>query len=49
MESQPQNPEFRNNPGNFHPWQVGSLTRAFTAGIHKEGKDKNFDKQKFLA
>ena len=19
MESQPQNPEFRNNPGNFHP------------------------------
>ena len=20
MESQPQNPEFRNNPVNFHPW-----------------------------
>ena len=20
MESQPQNPEFRNNPDNFHPW-----------------------------
>ena len=20
MESQPQNPEFRINPGNFHPW-----------------------------
>ena len=20
MESQPQNPEFRNNPENFHPW-----------------------------
>ena len=20
MESQPQNPEFRNNPKNFHPW-----------------------------
>ena len=21
MESQPQNPEFRINPENFHPWQ----------------------------
>ena len=21
MESQPQNPEFRNNPENFHPWR----------------------------
>ena len=21
MESQPQNPEFRNNPEKFHPWQ----------------------------
>ena len=20
MEGQPQNPEFRNNPKNFHPW-----------------------------
>ena len=20
MESQPQNPEFRNDPENFHPW-----------------------------
>ena len=20
MERQPQNPEFRNNPENFHPW-----------------------------
>ena len=20
MESQPQNPEFRSNPDNFHPW-----------------------------
>ena len=24
MDSQPQNPEFRNNPENFHPWQVYS-------------------------
>ena len=23
MESQPQNPEFRNNPGNFHPCLYG--------------------------
>ena len=22
MESQPQNPEFRNNPENFHPWDL---------------------------
>ena len=21
MESRPKNPEFRNNPENFHPWQ----------------------------
>ena len=23
MKSQPQNPEFRNNPENFHPWFDG--------------------------
>ena len=23
MESQPQNPEFRINPENFHPWAEG--------------------------
>ena len=23
MESQPQNPEFRNNPENFHPCTIG--------------------------
>ena len=22
MESQPKNPEFRNNPENFHPWEL---------------------------
>ena len=22
MESQPQNPEFRNNPKKFHPWYI---------------------------
>ena len=25
MESQPQNPEFRINPENFHPWVTASL------------------------
>ena len=29
MESQPQNPEFRNNPENFHPWRFGT-TKAHT-------------------
>ena len=24
MESHPQNPEFRNNPENFHPWILSS-------------------------
>ena len=24
MGSQPQNPEFRNNPENFHPWLLHS-------------------------
>ena len=26
MESQPQSPEFRNNPDNFHPWVFHVLT-----------------------
>ena len=25
MESQPQNPEFRNNPENFHPWTSNKM------------------------
>ena len=25
MESQPQNPEFRNNPENFHPWSSKAM------------------------
>ena len=31
MESQPQNPKFRINPDNFHPWihQHGLLLEAF--------------------
>ena len=27
MESQPQNPEFRINPENFHPWSYNSVIR----------------------
>ena len=27
MESQPQNPEFRNNPENFHPCKMHLLPR----------------------
>ena len=26
MESQPQNPEFRNNPENFHPCMIPNVT-----------------------
>ena len=29
MESQPQNPEFRNNPENFHPWAKINLDSPF--------------------
>ena len=42
MESQPQNPEFRNNPENFHPWTFQasedpdevSQNPAFHQGLH---------------
>ena len=33
MESQPQNPEFRNNPENFHLWNNG------TDGITQKAHD----------
>ena len=33
MESQPQNPEFRYNPENFHPWSNG------TDGITQQAND----------
>ena len=29
MESQPQSPEFRNNPENFHPCDTDALRRSF--------------------
>ena len=32
MESQPQNPEFRNNPENFHPC-TSSETHALVQGL----------------
>ena len=30
MESQPQNPEFANNPENFHPWSEKVSDRSIT-------------------
>ena len=30
MEIQPQNPEFRNNPENFHPCASGALQTVWT-------------------
>ena len=34
MESQPQNPEFRNNPENFHPyWYQSDQGRFFGLGL----------------
>ena len=35
MESQPQNPEFRNNPEIFHPWEKPILmhTLTYPAGL----------------
>ena len=38
MESQPQNPEFRINPENFHPWTVTLirllLKKLFDLGLY---------------
>ena len=33
MESQPQNPEFRNNPENFHPWLYNKLHTRLTPSL----------------
>ena len=33
MESQPQNPEFRNNPENFHPCSHVVVPKCFYHGI----------------
>ena len=44
MESQPQNPEFRNNPENFHPWVcylIYSIEFHITAS--KEANNMNPD------
>ena len=30
MESRPQNTEFRNNPGNYHPWLINSFPQVAT-------------------
>ena len=36
MESQPQNPEFRNNPENFHPCGVYSEILVLMAEVSTE-------------
>ena len=33
VESQPQNPEFRNNPENFHPCDFSNKTLILALGI----------------
>ena len=35
MESQPQNPEFRNNPENFHPCCLEIATKTIQLSIEK--------------
>ena len=42
MESQPQNPEFRNNPENFHPCQSTVNSEVFI--FAKFCKNKNLAK-----
>ena len=36
MESRPKNPEFRNNPENFHPFLVGCFLRMHTSSTPVE-------------
>ena len=36
MECQPQNPEFRNNPENFHPWPRHQLSLISLSCPHLE-------------
>ena len=36
MESRPKNPEFRNNPENFHPCLVGCFLRMHTSSTPVE-------------
>ena len=50
MESQPQNPEFRNNPENFHPWSVfcriynrKSLFTTLLTGHQYTSPNENFE------
>ena len=43
MESQPQNPEFRNNPENFHPYSI----LKFTPDILSKQLQSNSDSWKF--
>ena len=40
MESQPQNPEFRNNLENFHPcvYKLESMQSVFSMDVHSDNK-----------
>ena len=40
MESQPQNPEFRNNPENFHPWAYSKLSKISNTFLFRFFKNK---------
>ena len=35
MESQPQNPQFRNNPENFHPWNYLNMLNNLTVEAYR--------------
>ena len=42
MESQPQNPEFRNNPENFYPcFQCSSVLLVFTLTFNAKASSMN--------
>ena len=40
MESQPQNPEFRNNPENFHTCNRGLVVRKHVFGVSDQVKTR---------
>ena len=41
MESQPQNPEFSNNPENFHPWSCQYLILKLSSLIVKSASNEH--------
>ena len=47
MESQPQNPEFRKIPENFHPYSMEILTLCLLGNLKKNCRLLNFLKSTF--